>query len=385
MNIRVNLTKRVNTSEGMRYCPALVAANGRIKPDWVFLDGKEVRHPEGAYYIDYTDGNGKRIRSSVGKSASEAQAVRLRKEAELRALAQGLNVISEDEEAEKNKRPILDAIEQFLSEVALTKEPKTHQGYEIALRYFQESCVKRNLEDIERIDLLKFTAFLKRDKKLSPRTVHNKFACLLTFLSTNGLPKLIGKNDRPRFVSEEVEIYEQGELDRLFSVCTPYHATLYKFLLMTGLREQEAMYCAWNDVNLDVSTINMRWKSQYGFEPKAYREREVPIPTKLVEILREFRPKNVKGSALVFCTASGRPDTHMLRALKRNATHAGLDPSRYWLHKFRATFATMHLAAGVDLRTVQAWLGHTNLESTIRYLKPARGEAVREKVNATFA
>jgi hypothetical protein len=73
MNIRVNLTKRVNTLEGMRYCPAIVAANGRIKPDWVFMDGKDVRHPEGAYYIDYTDGNGKRIRSSVGKSASEAQ------------------------------------------------------------------------------------------------------------------------------------------------------------------------------------------------------------------------------------------------------------------------------------------------------------------------
>jgi hypothetical protein len=31
--------------------------------------------------------------------------VRLRKEAELRALAQGLNVVSEDDEAEKNKRP----------------------------------------------------------------------------------------------------------------------------------------------------------------------------------------------------------------------------------------------------------------------------------------
>jgi hypothetical protein len=92
-------------SEGLRYCPAIVAANGRIKPDWVFVDGKEARHPEGAYYIDYTNEDGKRIRTSVGKSASEAQAVRLRKEAELRALAQGLNVVSEDDEAEKNKRP----------------------------------------------------------------------------------------------------------------------------------------------------------------------------------------------------------------------------------------------------------------------------------------
>ena len=170
----------------------------------------------------------------------------------------------------------------------------------------------------------------------------------------------------------------------MFKVCSRYHLTLYKFLLMTGLREQEAMYCVWNDVNFDASTINMRWKPQYDFAPKAYRERGSHPGEALWRLCRSSTRK-WEGERLVFCTASGRPDTHMLRALKRNAASAGLDPERYWLHKFRATFATLHLAAGVDLRTVQSWLGHTNLESTIRYLKPARGEAVRDKVNATFA
>jgi len=59
-------------------------------------------------------------------------------------------------------------------------------------------------------------------------------------------------------------------------------------------------------------------------------------------------------------------------------------PNDLWLHKFRAIFKTMHLRAGVDLRTVQLWLGHRDLESTMRYLKPVRG-SVRSKVNATFA
>ncbi len=58
---------------------------------------------------------------------------------------------------------------------------------------------------------------------------------------------------------------------------------------------------------------------------------------------------------------------------------------RYAGAPFRATFATWHLWAGVDLRTVQLWLGHKDMESTMRYLKPARSQAVREKVNATFA
>jgi integrase len=63
---------------------------------------------------------------------------------------------------------------------------------------------------------------------------------------------------------------------------------------------------------------------------------------------------------------------------------AAIDPKN-WPHKFRATFDTWHLWKGVDLRTVQDWMGHTDIESTMRYLKPNRNKAVREKVNETFA
>jgi integrase len=34
--------------------------------------------------------------------------------------------------------------------------------------------------------------------------------------------------------------------------------------------------------------------------------------------------------------------------------------------------------------TVQLWMGHTDMESTIRYLKPDRSQAVRKKVNQMF-
>jgi integrase/recombinase XerD len=49
-----------------------------------------------------------------------------------------------------------------------------------------------------------------------------------------------------------------------------------------------------------------------------------------------------------------------------------------------ATFATWSLWAGVDLRTVQQWLGHSDMESTMRYLKPSRSQHVRDKVNEIF-
>jgi integrase/recombinase XerD len=74
-----------------------------------------------------------------------------------------------------------------------------------------------------------------------------------------------------------------------------------------------------------------------------------------------------------------------LDCLKVCAERAEFNKNDFWLHKFRATFATRCLWAGVDLRTVQQWLGHSDMESTMRYLKSSRSQKVREKVNEIFA
>jgi site-specific recombinase XerD len=41
---------------------------------------------------------------------------------------------------------------------------------------------------------------------------------------------------------------------------------------------------------------------------------------------------------------------------------------RTYAHKFRATFATHLLERGVDVRTVQELMGHTDLATTMKYL-----------------
>jgi len=56
VNRQCNLTKRIQTSKGPRYCPVVLSANGRIKPDLVLVGDREERHPEGAYYISWYEG-----------------------------------------------------------------------------------------------------------------------------------------------------------------------------------------------------------------------------------------------------------------------------------------------------------------------------------------
>jgi integrase/recombinase XerD len=381
-NREVNLTKRVQTPHGTRYCRVVLSANGRVKPDLVIVNGKEERHAEGAYYLEWREG-AKRVRLSVGKDAADAGARRLRKEAELNAINNGVAVTPEN--GTNGHRSLAALIAEFLDETKLTKKPKTLAAYRTALNYFTESCPKLYLEDLQRGDLLKFSAFLRDEKELHPRTVYNKFENVMSFLKGLGVRGLVGKNDWPRYVEEEPEVYEREELNTLFAVCDQQEKLWFEFFLMTGMREQEVMHCSWDDINLTRGTVTVRYKPEYGFSPKNYREREIPIPARLGKELKTLRARSDKTCSLVFPTSGCNPKQNFLDDLKACAERAKLKKEDFWLHKFRATFATWSLWAGVDLRTVQQWLGHSDMESTMRYLKPSRSQQVREKVNEIFA
>jgi integrase/recombinase XerD len=282
----VNLTKRVQTSKGLRYCPVVLAPNGRIKPDLVLVDGRPERHPEGAYYLEWRE-HGSRVRLSVGKNAADASARRQRKEEELNALNNGVTVVPEN--GDNGHRSLAAAVAEFLDETKLTKNPKTLAAYTTALNYFRESCPKLYIEDIDRRDLLKFSAYLRDEKEQAPRSVYNKFENVMTFLKANVIRGLVGKNDWPRYIEEEPEIYEREELDQLFAACDPEEKLWYEFFLMTGMREQEVIYTYWSDINLAHATVRVSHKPDRGWTPKAYKEREIPIPVKLVKSLKAWK------------------------------------------------------------------------------------------------
>jgi integrase len=345
------------------------------------VDGKEERHSSGSYYLDWTE-DGKRKRQQVGPDAAQAYARRLSEQARLIALANGIAIVPSSDET---GRAVNTAIADFVEETRLTKKKKTLYAYTKATEYFAESCQKRYLADIERIDMLRFAAFLREEKELSPRTCRNVFGNVMTFLKAQGVRGVANKGDWPRFVQEEPEIYEKHELAKLYTACDAEQRLWWDFFLMTGMREQEVMHTAWHDVNFTQGTVRVSWKAQYGWTPKAYKERTIPIPSKLQAELKEAKKRAKADCPLLFPTAGCKPKLNFLDDLKVVAKRAKLNPDHFYLHKFRATFATWHLWEGVDLRTVQDWLGHSDMESTLRYLKPSRGQAVRDKVDATFA
>ena len=193
--MEVNITKRIDTPDGRRFCPVIFSPNGRIKPDWVEVDERQEKHPEGAYYLDWTE-DGQRRRMAVGPDATAAYNSLKKKQSEFEAIARGLVVTDPVEEEETARLRLRAAKADFLEDIQLSRQRKTWLGYCLSLRYFMECCSKTFVEEIERKDLLRFVVFLRDEKELAPRTVHNKFAEVLTFLAGAGCAEA-GRQERP--------------------------------------------------------------------------------------------------------------------------------------------------------------------------------------------
>ena len=161
-----------------------------------------------------------------------------------------------------------------------------------------------------------------------------------------------------------------------------YYA-LFCTLLHGGLREKELKYLTVGQLNFNDNTLKVASNPKFNFEPKDWEERSLPLPQDTMLDLVEIT-KGKPNEALVFPTQSGRPNHKLLKLCKRIAKSAGLDPARFYLHKFRATFASTLLQRGMNLRDVQYLLGHKDLKSTMRYLAKSKNRDLRKQIETIW-
>lgn len=402
---RVRLYIRPSLPDGNRpFLDPVYTANHKLKSGFGVLDGCEQRFTTFAYYLRYLKG-GKRVWELAGSDPVIAFDRQRRAKHDLENIALGYVQPGAPEPTERpeptqppaqeqepaaadaERKLLKTAIDQYLNEKRLAgKKKKTLSAYTTALGYFAESCSKKYLDEIERIDMLEFSQYLRdlRDKKKqSDRSCWNKFSNVMGFLKKQGIRGVVEKSDWPEYQEDDPEIYEKEELETFFGACTAEERLWFEFFLQTGMREQEVIYCRPQNANLRHGTVVVRKNEDYNWTAKVYKGREIPIPASLTAKLAAL--KLAANAKLMFPTSNGNPKLNFLDCCKAIAERAGLDPDSFWLHKFRATFATMHLQAGVDFRTVQKWLGHVDAASMLRYLRPARGAEVQRKVNQTWA
>jgi site-specific recombinase XerD len=96
-----------------------------------------------------------------------------------------------------------------------------------------------------------------------------------------------------------------------------------------------------------------------------------PTLEKALKAIRHIR------GPLVFCHPDGAPLRigQLHEKLWGACRRAGLREIRW--HDLRHSFASQLAAAGVPLRQVQEWLGHSTIGTTMRYAHPAPGSGAR--------
>jgi integrase len=251
---------------------------------------------------------------------------------------------------------------------------------------------------VTRAHILRFHSFL-RERGNGPRTIadkHQRVKAWLRFsrVDTSWFPPL------PKFETTLPTIYDKAQIDDIRAVADDYMRLAIDLCWMLGLREQEATHAEWADVDWSHSVFRVQGKIRlhYRFSVKDSEQREVPVPAALLARLRT-RHEAHPDTRLIIGNKRDRPEGHLLRKLKALARNAGLNCTRcegcqrkgafaeceVWsLHRFRRTFCTMLLRNGVDLPTAQRLMGHNDLASTMRYLRPAATEHIQSKVTRIF-
>src|ERR1700675_4470008 len=107
---------------------------------------------------------------------------------------------------------------------------------------------------------------------------------------------------------------------------------------------------------------------QPASRPRLARRGSVSPPELIEELRKHTHRPNCQ---FVFPSPTGNREQHTLDHCKSIAKRAKLDSTKFDLKTFRSTYATGMLRRGFDVRTVQHWMGHKSLETTMRYLAPA--------------
>jgi integrase len=293
-------------------------------------------------------------------------------------------------------------INSFLDEVQANKQPKTYQSYANTLAMFRESCRKTDLAQVDRADIIAFKSWLKSKtyddgSKMSRRTWYKNFLNVSVFFKWAGRSFIsmgIKKGDWFPKPERDPEAYTSEELTALFSAAEEDERLVLKSLLNTGFRSGELAHLTYGDIDSRHSIWKVRGKTldlaggKREWKPKTVdSEREMPVTDDLTKkIMARKRTLGASDNDLVFPNTEGNPDGHLIRIVKRVAKRAKVE-GRVDDHKFRSTAITLWLRAGNSVPDVASWVGHSDLQTILRYAEKLnlRSAETRKRITSTFA
>ncbi len=238
-------------------------------------------------------------------------------------------------------------------------------GVEQFARHFRRSPDQLGLDQVR-----DYQVYLFRVRKLQPASIAVRLAALrFLYVSVLKRPWTVDDTPYPKRPDKLPIVLSQDEVARLIECAlTPLHRAVLMILYGTGLRRAEVTRLRVTDIDTGRMVIHV-------LGGKGRKDRDVMLSPKLLDALRDYwRSLKHKPRTWLFpggC-AHNRTDQPMSDkvvwwACEQAAKRAGIGKPVH-PHTLRHCFATHLLEAGVDLRTIQLLMGHSDLKATTVYL-----------------
>lgn len=162
---------------------------------------------------------------------------------------------------------------------------------------------------------------------------------------------------RPKVPIKHFKVFDQEDLPKLLKVIEKgslEEQILFELLYGDGLRISEATNLKWSDVDLKTKKLHVLGKGN--------KKRKLPLRNRLLTLLK--KKKNSKKSLWE------HPSQNLFRKwVKKWGVESGLDKKfgSFHPHKLRHSIATHLVRRGAKLTEIKRFLGHRQLQTTVRY------------------
>ncbi len=138
------------------------------------------------------------------------------------------------------------------------------------------------------------------------------------------------------------------------------HKTLLSTIYSCGLRRGEL-------INLRVDDVDSKRMMIKISGAKGKKDRYVQLSEGLLNLLRQYYTEYKPGLWLFEGQKGGQYTASSIANVLKVAAEKAAIQKRVYPHMLRHSFATHQLEQGVDIRYIQAWLGHESVKTTQRY------------------
>ena len=167
------------------------------------------------------------------------------------------------------------------------------------------------------------------------------------------------------------EVLTIPQVHRIIEACTTERVAVYLWTVYSmGLRLEEGL-------NLQVGDVDAQRGLVHVHRGKGAKDRYIPLPSSTLDWLRRYWSRH-RHPRLLF-PADGRNHTGISTAttpMSPTAVQGAMKKitqqidfgKKVSIHTLRHSYATHLLEAGVSLRVIQQYLGHSSLQTTMVYL-----------------